>query len=193
MCLAVLASRATTPTERIEYLFINSPCEALSGVETGARALMVYNFNEKNGEKTPTNLGTADAVMLELEPQHIALRTSEKGITELQLLIARRDTTLAVIETVETPLRDSRITFYDTQWRPKAAPKAFRMPTIKDFIKKGTPKDVAREIEDTVAFMFTELTFEQGKVIAKQALTKHYADLRKHEQWLVESVQCKLK
>lgn len=187
------AATAATPTERIEYLFINSPCEAFASLESGARAMMIYNFNEHNGKGSPTNLGTEDARLQSLEPTLITLDTSCKGHAQLKLLCSKRDTLIAVVSTVDTPWPDSNITFFDTRWQQRNAPKGFKAPaSATDFLKKGTPKDVVKEVADAAPFIMVELTFSGNKLIAKQRITKQYPDLKKHEKWLLDEAECKI-
>jgi len=108
----------------------------------------------QNNMQGPTHL-------VEMDSAYLKLQESGSKVVEMRLLTAGRDTVIAVIETVMTPVADSRLTLWNTNWEPaKKAGKLFkRMPVIDDFMTRKMPVDLRRDLQNVMAFPLIQLTF----------------------------------
>ena len=75
----------------------------------------------------------------------------------------RKDTVIAVIETVMTPVPDSRLTLWNAQWQPFYTDRLFKMPGIDDFIVKKMPRELRADLQDAMIFPLIQLTFKGEK------------------------------
>lgn len=88
----------------------------------------------QSGLATPSNNRQGGvARILSISDMSIKLTPATSVETSLDVLTAGKDTVLMVIETLPLPQKDSRISFYDTQWRPlKKAP--LTTPKLSDWM-----------------------------------------------------------
>lgn len=87
-----------------------------------------------SGLTTPSNNRQGGVARItSLSDMSIKLTPATSVEASLDVLTAGKDTILMVIETLPLPQKDSRISFYDTQWRPlKKAP--LDTPKLSDWI-----------------------------------------------------------
>lgn len=87
-----------------------------------------------SGLTTPSNNRQGGvARIISVSDKSIKLIPATSVEASLDILTAGKDTVLMVIETLPLPQKDSRISFYDTQWRPlKKIP--LDTPKISDWI-----------------------------------------------------------
>ncbi len=87
-----------------------------------------------SGLTTPSNNRQGGvARIISVSDMSIKLTPATSVEASLDVLTAGKDTVLMVIETLPLPQKDSRISFYDTQWRPlKKAP--LDTPKLSDWI-----------------------------------------------------------
>ena len=110
------------------------------------------------------------------------IHTSAARTVELRLMQWKSDTIIAVIETVKTPVKDSRITFYNKHWYALKEIKPFKMPTMDDFILPTVKKNQRKELLQQIAFPLIELTF--GGPDFEQLTARHgLAEFLGREEW----------
>lgn len=111
---------------------------------------------------------------------YLRITTSVCRSVQLRLLTkGGRDTVVAVIETVKTPVPDSRISFYDAKWRELSAKKVMgHLPQLADFVRRGTNAKMAANALGGVDFPMITLDFEgeeHGTLVARQRLREFYS------------------
>ncbi len=126
---ATLAVQARTAADFFGMAEADTAFEAI-GVTT---RLDMLDYAQ-SGLTTPSNNRQGGvARILSVSDMSIKLTPATSVETSLDILTAGKDTILMVIETLPLPQKDSRISFYDTQWRPlKKAPLS--TPKLSDWI-----------------------------------------------------------
>lgn len=158
---------------------------------------MVDYYNSGQQVAIPNNL-MGESRLLELDSTCLKLHSSASRQVEMRLMTAGKDTLIAVIETVKTPVSDSRITFWTSQWlpAPKAA-KKFKMPVIDDFIVKKMPADLRQDLQDVMIFPLIQLTFTgdgHDTIEATHGLQQFLSPLeyKRFEQYLRPSIRYRI-
>lgn len=98
--------------------------------------------------------------LIKVEDNFINIRMSDSKTVQMLLVTAKKDSVIAVIETVETPVADSHISFYDTSWMPLPASKFFAMPTMESFVLKTVDKAKREQLLQDIVFPLISLNFE---------------------------------
>ena len=103
---------------------------------------------------------SGESRLMELDSAFIKVSTSAGRVVEMRLMTEGRDTVIAVIETVNTPVHDSRVSFWNTSWQCFVNPgKRFRVPTIDDFIDRKMPKPLRADLQQAMIFPLIEMHF----------------------------------
>lgn len=130
-----------------------------------------YDNNQKVFAKNNLGEGTQ---LVTVEDNFIEIRMSATRTVQLLMVPSKKDTLVAVIETFETPVKDSHIKFYDAQWNT-VVNKQFKMPTLLDFLRKGVDKKTAAAQLQDLPFALIELAFEGDQhttLVARHGLKK---------------------
>lgn len=164
LALLPLVSQSRT----IADLFASEPGNVFALLTRTNRLDMVDYYN--SGQKVPIQNGLAgESKLLELDSVYLKLQASTGKVVEMRMMTAgRKDTVIAVIETVMTPVPDSRISFWNPQWQLFVRPSTFfKMPGIDDFIKGKMPRELRADLQDTMIFPLIQLSFtgERHEVI----------------------------
>ena len=120
---------------------------------------MVDYYNSGQQVAVPNNLA-GEATLLELDSTYIKVQTSASRVVEMRMRIAGKDTVVTVIETVLTPIPDSRLTQWNAHWQRYTSDKIFKMPGIDDFIIGKMPKELRADLQDAMIFPLIRLTFK---------------------------------
>lgn len=109
----------------------------------------------------PNNL-EGKTSLLDMDSNYIKLQVSSGKVVEMRMMTAgRNDTVIAVIETVMTPVPDSRLTFWNPQWQLYLKNSTFfKMPAIDDFIVRKMPRDLRADLQDAMIFPLIQLSFK---------------------------------
>lgn len=139
VCVAAAAGNALARTAA--DFFTEAPGSVLPLLDRNARLDMIDYF--RHGlPTTTTNLFNGASKVLSESENCIDVQISRDASLQIALLPLKNDTIIAVIETVLTPVADSGITFYRSDWSPVPVQPA--MPAAADFI----PKDRRKELKD---------------------------------------------
>ena len=84
-------------------------------------------------------------------------------MVEMLMRTAGKDTVITVIETVMTPVPDSRLTQWNVHWQRYVSDRLFAMPAIDDFIVKKMPQELRADLQDAMIFPLIKLTFTGEK------------------------------
>ena len=105
--------------QRVSSFFIIMPDELLPQIETNRRKDMIDLFqHSQKGGITNSLGGTSDVTALSDNYISVGLSSSSTMQIKLLPLKGKEETVIAVVNTVCAPACDSRIDFYDTNWKP---------------------------------------------------------------------------
>ena len=92
---------------------------------------------------------------------YLKVQTSGSKVVEMRMLTTgTRDTVIVVIETVLTPVPDSKLTLWNSKWQMLRTDRHFKMPSIDDFIVKKMPRELRADLQDAMIFPLIQLTFK---------------------------------
>ena len=159
MAVLPLAVQARTITD----LFASEPGHIFPLLTRTLRLDLVDYYNSGQVVALPNNLG-GDVGLVELDGDYLKVKTSGSRVVEMRMWTdGRKDTVIAVIETVMTPVPDSRLTLWNAQWQPFYTDRLFKMPGIDDFIVKKMPRELRADLQDAMIFPLIQLTFKGEK------------------------------
>jgi hypothetical protein len=95
-----------------------------------------------------------------MDSVYLKVQTSGSREVEMCMRITGKDTAITVIETVMTPVPDSRLTQWNSHWQRYTSDKLFAMPGIDDFIVKKMSRDPRADLQDVMIFPLIRLTFK---------------------------------
>ncbi len=116
------------------------------------------------------------ATLTALEPAYARVELEGAGNIQLRMMAHGRDTVIAVVETVALPVADSRLTFYDTQWRPLETKRHIKPePTLDRMIDRGVSRAERDSVMRAVVFPVAEMTFEGDELLVTPRLAEFHA------------------
>ena len=154
---ALLPSTASART--IADLFGIEPGTIFPLLTRTNRLDMVDYYNSGQVVDIVNNL-SGDSRLLELDSTYLKVQTSNSRVVEMLMRTAGKDTVITVIETVMTPVPDSRLTQWNVHWQRFTSDKLFSMPAIDDFIVGKMPQDLRQDLQDAMIFPLIQLTFK---------------------------------
>lgn len=153
----------TLEARTIADLFASEPGYIFPLLTRTVRLDLVDYYNSGQVVTLPNNLG-GDCGLVELDGDYLKVNTSGSRVVEMRMWTdGRKDTVIAVIETVMTPVPDSRLTLWNPQWQPFYTDRLFKMPGIDDFIVKKMPRELRADLQDAMIFSLIQLTFKGEK------------------------------
>lgn len=148
----------TADARNIADLFASEPGRIFPLLTRTMRLDMVDYHNSGQTVTLQNNLA-GESGLLELDGTYLKLNASGSKVVEMCMWTdGRKDTVIAVIETVMTPLPDSRLTLWNAQWQPFYTDRLFKMPAIDDFIVKKMPRELRADLQDAMIFPLIQLT-----------------------------------
>lgn len=118
------------------------------------------------------------STLLELDSTYLKVQTSGSRVVEMLMRKVGKDTVVTVIETVTTPVPDSRLTQWNTHWQRYTSDKIFTSPGIDDFIVKKMPGELRDDLQDAMIFPLVKLSFEgegHDTIVARHGLEQFLA------------------
>lgn len=136
IAIAVLAACAVgTYARTAADFFVDAPHEVVPVLARNTRLDMLDYFRAGLQTSSANSLDGKSRVIAE-SPEAVTVQLSRDASMQIAVLPAGRDTVLAVIRTVLTPLADSNITFYDARtWEPLRRQPP--MPGAVEFLAPG--------------------------------------------------------
>lgn len=156
MCLAVCPAVAG---RTVRDFFASEPGKVFPLLDESSRLDMMDYFEAGKRVYPRTAMGTTSHIDT-LTTSYIKLHTSDVREVALRMFTTKRDTVIAVLETIAIPALDSRLTLYDRNWKPLPDKRQVKTPRIAQFIRPGTPQRIIDELNDAVAFDVVEMRFE---------------------------------
>ena len=169
---------------RIRDIYAEAP-DSIFPLLTKNNRLDQIDFCENNMQAVVKNRFDTPSELLVLTDRYLKLQLSERCLIEMRLLgdntlDSLSDTNLrfCMVQTYNAPAPDSRIRFFDAQWRE--LPQTIERPSVDDFLSEDVDIDVRLALEalplikvslsendDTITFELqtSELTHEQRKKV----------------------------
>lgn len=187
MMVAVVSEART-----VADLFGSEPGQVFGLLPRTVRLDMVDYYRSGQTVAARNNMG-GDSQFESMDSVYLRLRSSASTIVEMRLLASKRDTIIMVITTVQTPVADSRITFWDTEWHPLRASKLFHAPQMDDFIKSDMPEQLRADLQAVMNFPLIEMRLEgecHDKLVARHGLQEFLVptDYHRFEPYLLPSL-----
>ena len=157
---ALLPSTASART--IADLFGIEPGTIFPLLTRTNRLDMVDYYNSGQVVDIVNNL-SGDSRLLELDSTYLKVQTSNSRVVEMLMRTAGKDTVITVIETVMTPVPDSRLTQWNVHWQRFTSDTLISMPAIDDFIVGKMPHELRLDLQDQMIFPLIRLTFTGEK------------------------------
>jgi len=155
MALLPLGSEART----IADLFASEPGNIFPLLTRTQRLDMVDYFNSGRVVEFENNL-LGRSSLVELDSAYLKVLTSIAHQVEMRMRTVGKDTVITVIETVLTPVPDSRLTQWNVHWQRYVSDRLFKIPGIDDFIVKKMSRDLRADLQDAMIFPLVQLTFQ---------------------------------
>ena len=155
MALMPLTGMART----IADFFASEPGTIFPLLTHTARLDMVDYYNSGQSVAMQNNLA-GESRLLALDSTYIKVQTSASRDVEMVMRMVGKDTVITVIETVKTPVPDSRLTQWNSHWQQYVSNRLFAMPTIDDFIVGKMPGELRADLQDAIIFPLIALTFK---------------------------------
>ena len=189
LLLVASASISCAAYEGVARLFAEESGELFNSLSYSARYQMLNNYSSAEKSEVLNNLQTSESRIITLEHDYMKIATSAGKTVELKLIAqGKKDSVLAVIETVSTPVKDSRLSFYDMKWKRLDTSKFIVLPTLDDFIVAKAPKHSRDELKRLVNFAMIEMRFEDNDLVARCNLEDFYmGDDFRHYKSIVAS------
>ncbi|MBQ9554943.1 MAG: DUF3256 family protein [Muribaculaceae bacterium] len=140
-------------------LFASEPGNIFPLLTRTHRLDMVDYYNSGQMVAVPNNL-TGDSRLLMLDSVYLKVQTSGSREVEMRMRTVGKDTVITVIETVKTPVPDSRLTQWNSHWQRYTSDRLFAMPSIDDFVIGKMPRDLRADLQDAMIFPLIGLTFK---------------------------------
>lgn len=158
--LLVVALMATVPALArftAEHALLTAPAQVISPIlpET-ARDLVDYARDGRVNRELVSAFGAKSSI-LSLDSVQAVLQPDSAQTLTLTLLPMKGDTLIALIQTLETPAKDSRMVIYNRQWRPQ--PKLWSEPGIKQWLNDEGSKN-RQKAEDSTPFIMAEYALD---------------------------------
>ena len=159
LCLSLALLPLTGMARTISDFFASEPGNIFPLLTRTGRLDMVDYYNSGKTVAIANNL-EGESSLLQLDSAYLKVQTSKNRIVEMRMRTAGKDTIITVIETVMTPVPDSRLTQWNVHWQRFTSDKLFAMPGIDDFIIRKMPHDLRADLQDAMIFPLIQLTFK---------------------------------
>lgn len=159
LCLSLALLPLTGMARTISDFFASEPGNIFPLLTRTGRLDMVDYYNSGKTVAIANNL-EGESSLLQLDSAYLKVQTSKNRIVEMRMRTAGKDTVITVIETVMTPVPDSRLTQWNVHWQRFTSDKLFAMPGIDDFIIRKMPHDLRADLQEAMIFPLIQLTFK---------------------------------
>ena len=161
----VLLSMALLPltgfARTVADLFATEPGNIFPLLTRTNRLDMVDYYHSGQVVDIPNNLA-GESRLLELDSAYLKVQASGSRVVEMLMRQVGKDTVITVIETVMTPVPDSRLTQWNVHWQRYVSNKLFSMPSIDDFLVKKMSGELRADLQNAMIFPLIQLTFKGG-------------------------------
>ena len=162
LCLSLAIMPLTGMARTIADFFASEPGNIFPLLTRTNRLDMVDYYNSGQMVAIGNNLA-GDSKLLELDSAYLKVQTSPSRMVEMLMRTVGKDTVITVIETVMTPVPDSRLSQWNSHWQRYISNRLFAMPGIDDFIVGKMSKELRADLQDAMIFPLIRLSFTGEK------------------------------
>ena len=152
----------TCVARTIGDLFASEPGNIFPLLTRTNRLDMIDYYNSGQMVAVPNNL-TGESRLVMMDSTYLKVQTSGSREVEMCMRKVGKDTVITVIETVMTPVPDSRLTQWNSHWQRFTSDRLFSMPDIVAFITGKMPRELRADLQDAMIFPLIHLTFKGKK------------------------------
>lgn len=156
-----------------QWFFAMAPDDVLPLLPVNTRLDMLDYYNSGIVRESQNEAGSR-AIVTSSSDRRITFEQGDSCTFELAVFTtSRRDTVVAVVETVRFPMADSRISWYDARWNP-LRPQVDE-PRLADWLtREGSRR--RSEVEEAVPFITAEATAspESGTVTFRRTIDSFF-------------------
>lgn len=149
----------STSARTIADFFATEPGNIFALLTRTYRLDMVDYYNSGQVVSVTNNL-VGEAKLIEMDSVYIKVQTSPSRVVEMLMRKAGKDTVITVIETVMTPIPDSRLTQWNVHWQQFTSDRLFSMPVIDDFFVRKMDRELRADLQDAMIFPLIKLSFK---------------------------------
>lgn len=159
VCLSVFAQGVfTAQAKSIDEVFKSAPSQVLPLLDNTARLDMLDYYNSGMSNSTGNNLGGGSAITGR-GAERMDLKITDASTMELALLPAQNDSLIVVISTVMTPVADSKISVFSSDWKQNLTGKVIRVPGLEEWLTPAGKKHKT-DVLQIVPFMLVEYDYD---------------------------------
>lgn len=140
--VAILLFAAKAEAQNMRTIFLEMP-DSILPLLTSTNRADCTDFIEAGMKARVTNRFDGHSELLELTTDYLKMKTTSHSEMQMKLLPrSGGDTIICMINTVRAEAADSRIRFYDKEWKElKPTTKFFTAPAIKEFFTVNERSD----------------------------------------------------
>ena len=157
LVLSLVLMPSTLAARTIADFFASEPGNIFTLLTRTHRLDMVDYYNSGQVVDVPNNLA-GEARLIELDSVYLKVQTSGSRVVEMLMRKAGKDTVITVIETVMTPVPDSRLTQWNVHWQQYISDRLFT--AILDYPESGRAPDFTGAL--AMAFCFIRQDLDRG-------------------------------
>lgn len=191
VALMMLVALSCNAYDGVSKLFVEENGDLFNSLTMATRYELLNNYGRADKSEVINDLRTDESRILQLDKNYMKIATSAGAVVEIKLLTkSKTDTVVAVIETVATPYKDSRITFYDTKWQQLETSRFFEVPTIADFFLPSAPKPMREELVNWLDMIMIEMHFAGDTLVAQCNAQDFFMgdDFKKYKPYITQKV-----
>ena len=193
VALSALAADADTMGE----LFVRENNGLLNSLSVETREELCDNYKNHDTGMVVNNFNDTTSRILMMTDNEMLVATSSSARVHFKLLLTpgKKDTLIMAVETFLIPVPDSRITFYNTQWKAQLTSKYFKMPALADFVLPAMPRPLRDELNGSVDINTVELQLAGNILTARLHLDRFMdkAQYARFAPWLRRELRYQVK
>ena len=165
--LCLLAMNVASAYDGIGKLFAEEDGELFNSLSLATRYEMLNNYGKSDAKPVTNSLGTTESRIVTMDADHMLVATSVARTVEMKLLHkSRTDTVIAVIETVKSPVADSRISFYDAGWHRLKTSTFIEEPAMSLFFAPHATAEQRANVLSAINFVMISMEFKGNTLVA---------------------------
>lgn len=160
----------------IRDFFVNEPHDLFALIDASTRLDLLDYYDTGRIVSSQNNLGD-DTQFIKVTDDFLSIQLSESSEVEMRLLFpSKNDTIIVVNSTIKSPVEDSKLEFFDTNWNTLDTKKFITLPLIKSFIsipkEDKTPQNYILDAIDFPLISYS-INPENASITASQNMEKY--------------------
>jgi hypothetical protein len=180
----VLSGAAASAEITASDVLRNIPKSVILPLSSGKLNDLIEYYLAGQHNKTLLNEFNEEAQIIELTANHTYIKTGNSRSVTLHILPTKQsEVCFLVIETFETPIKDSKLTIYSTEW--ETLPKLWSEPKAKTWLNNFGKKN-RKEFEQEVPYILAEYSFNDSTkvlTLSNQSKDNKFTLAKLRYQW----------